>query len=160
MKTSVREHLASRYSRDASHHVAMAKSKTQQAEACRAIAACFSKATDDEIGQAPGAIPKKIGAAQFESLAAAFADEASEHTGLAEFCAECVRDLRADDKAAADELGKSDQIRPDGVRATIPTDTPRIGSGVVAVPRVGQPSLVNSAGVPTDFADTFLKIEG
>lgn len=63
-------------------------------------------------------------------------------------CAECT-------KAASDDLEKGNRIVPDGVRLTIPSDTPDEGFRAnrlnKAVTRVGQPELVNREGIPEEL---------
>ncbi|MGD1210929.1 MAG: hypothetical protein ABR973_06180 [Candidatus Acidiferrales bacterium] len=52
-------------------------------------------------------------------------------------------------KAEGDELDK--RLVPDAVRGTIPSNVPKEGFGITAVPRTGAPELVNKANVPEQW---------
>jgi hypothetical protein len=157
--STMREHLAKAHLRMAEHMAETAKRHAQLAACHKTLSENGQKAA--EGGEIPN--EAKLGAGYG---AEQFARIGEHHAALSAECADCAtyhtsacKELNEAVRAANDELGKSDQIRPDGVRATIPTDAPRVGGAVYAVPRVGQRELINSAGIPEDMATTFLKIQ-
>jgi hypothetical protein len=139
VKETMKEHILGFHKAAAKHHMAMAEAETQKAEGLRAL------------GEAGGDM-----ADHYEKCAGGCDKAAESHSTMAEYHKGCCEKIAAALKADEDQL---DKMVPTNARVTIPTDAPASARGhYKAVPRHGQPPLVNTAGVPAELQE-FLKIE-
>lgn len=139
MKETMKEHMLGFHKAAAKHHTQMAEAECTKAEGLRAM------------GEAGGDM-----ADHYEKCAAGCDKAAESHSTMVAYHEGCCEKIAAAMKAEEDELNK---MVPTNARVTIPTDAPASARGnYKAVPRHGQPPLVNTAGVPAEF-EQFLKIE-
>jgi len=115
---------------DRQHEIAKA---TAMAQECGGLEKCFGSMAK-AAGSPDGETYSKI-AGHFGSM------KKTHEASIGYHSAAC--------KAEGDELDKA--IVPDKVRGTIPSNVPKEGFGITAVPRTGAPELVNKADVPLQF---------
>lgn len=145
--TKLYSHLHKRDMRDAEHHLAEAKHHASLIKHHRQLSELHAAAGEEELSDT------------HHSMAEGHNAEHTRHLGLGETCASDAKEMAECSKAAmGGDLEKADQLVPDNVRGTIPSNVPDYARNV-AVPRPGQPNeLVNKRDVPPEFEE-FLKIE-
>ena len=140
--------MAKRDTRDAEHHLAEAKHHSSLIEHHTKLAKLHSDAGEDEQSDIHSEIAQRHNA------------EHTRHLGLGEACAADAREMDECAKAAdVGDLSKRfnlDDVMPTAATAVIPTDNPM--SKIRAVPRIGQPSPVDSHDVPPEL-ERFIKVE-
>jgi hypothetical protein len=139
MAQSVREHLRDFHTHKAEHHTNMAK-------AHEALASHFQQPAGTEGDQSD----------LHKSLSESFLKLADHHAETAEYHVDAAKALSAalDGKAAGVSDSDLDKIVPDHVRGIIPEDSP-----LRAIPRYGQPELIDTKGVAPEF-QKFVEVEG
>lgn len=130
--SSVKMHLQKFHEEAADHHSQLSSHHKALATAHKALA---KKVDDNDASEAHDKISQS-----HAEIARRHSDFSEFHKGAADAC------MKA---ASGDDLTKANAIRPDGVMRIIPSDNPM--SKIRAVPRAGQPELVDRTGVPPEL---------
>jgi hypothetical protein len=127
---SMREHLTNFHTKESEHHTAKAAHHATAAELHGRLARCMGKATTDGAKDAQGIL---------EALAAMHTEQSNEHTGMADWNAEC-----ADKCSKATDAADLEKLVPTRVSSIAPTQP----TNLRAVPRFGSKELPTIAVAP------------